>query len=408
MTRWALPFGQGQGHASQGILPSAAVPVHDPEAFDELKHQLGQNCALVVLFVASSADVQAVVDAAAQAWPDQDVIGCTTAGEIAPGAGYLEDHILALGFPSKHFACRLLTFDDLSEVNTLATIRQTVQARTQLVEHGASFGNEFAFLLVDGLSRREDALASALSAGLGNVPMFGGSAGDGTRFDRSLVFARGKVRENAAVLALLRTNCALKVFSLNHFSPTQRRMVVTAAEPSQRLVQEINAEPAARELARILGKSPEQVDTFTFAENPMVVRFGDTHHVRAIKRVTAEGYLEFFSAIDVGLVLTVAEGAPIVDHLKEEFGALCTPRKPDAVLAFDCILRRIEAGQNQLIGRLGAVLQEYGVAGFSTYGEQFGGMHVNQTMTGVALYAPSDEEHAGLPWDGHAAGAHVR
>jgi hypothetical protein len=28
------------------------------------------------------------------------------------------------------------------------------------------------------------------------------------------------------------------------------------------------------------------------------------------------------------------------------------------------------------------------VVGFSTYGEQINGLHVNQTMTGVAIYPP--------------------
>jgi len=31
------------------------------------------------------------------------------------------------------------------------------------------------------------------------------------------------------------------------------------------------------------------------------------------------------------------------------------------------------------------LMAQYGVFGFSTYGEQFNGVHVNQTFTGVAL-----------------------
>jgi hypothetical protein len=31
------------------------------------------------------------------------------------------------------------------------------------------------------------------------------------------------------------------------------------------------------------------------------------------------------------------------------------------------------------------------VVGFSTYGEQINSMHVNQTMTGVAIFAPDGE-----------------
>jgi hypothetical protein len=34
--------------------------------------------------------------------------------------------------------------------------------------------------------------------------------------------------------------------------------------------------------------------------------------------------------------------------------------------------------------------------GFSTYGEQVNSMHVNQTMTGVALYPPDVSDGGGL------------
>ena len=119
--------------------------------------------------------------------------------------------------------------------------------------------NEFAFLVVDGLSIREDALTAALAPGLGPVPLFGGSAGDGTRFERTLVIHGAEAQENAAVLAMVRTDCRARVFSLDHLRPTERRMVVTEADPARRLVRQINAEPAAREYARLLGMDPLQL-----------------------------------------------------------------------------------------------------------------------------------------------------
>ena len=48
----------------------------------------------------------------------------------------------------------------------------------------------------------------------------------------------------------------------------------------------------------------------------------------------------------------------------------------------------MEAQEKQVTGRISALLAAHGVTGFSTYGEQLNGMHVNQTLTGVALYPP--------------------
>jgi hypothetical protein len=168
-------------------------------------------------------------------------------------------------------------------------------------------------------------------------------------------------------------------------------MVVTGADPARRIVHQINAEPAALEYARILGKDPAQMTPFTFAAHPVLVRVGGQHYVRSIRQVAENDELVFFSAIDEGLVLTLAEARDMVDHLRDGLAGLVRQgRAPADILACDCILRRIEAQDRQMEGRLSALLSRAHVTGFSTYGEQFNAMHVNQTLTGVAFYPPED------------------
>lgn len=58
---------------------------------------------------------------------------------------------------------------------------------------------------------------------------------------------------------------------------------------------------------------------------------------------------------------------------------------PALTLGCDCILRRLEIVQSGLNERVSELMIENNVVGFATYGEQFNGMHVNQTFTGVAL-----------------------
>jgi hypothetical protein len=188
---------------------------------------------------------------------------------------------------------------------------------------------------------------------------------------------------------MVRSRCRARVFNFDHLEPTQTRMVVTKADPTTRTVREINAEPAAREYARLLGKDPGQLDPFTFAAHPVVVRIGGRHHVRAIQRVAPNGDLVFFSAIDEGVVLTLAEPRDMVGHLAAAMAELSAQGAPEAILACDCILRRVEAQEKQVTGAISALLRRHNVSGFSTYGEQFNAMHVNQTMTGVAIY-PAD------------------
>ncbi len=300
---------------------------------------------------------------------------------------------MALALPARHFSAETLLIADLSHLDPQAVIGDVIRTRGLLASrapgHDNQFDdNQFAFLMVDGLSSKEDDLAAALAPALDGAPLFGGSAADGIRFLETFVLHQGRALRNAAVLAVVRSDCPVRVFRFDHFLPSDIRMVVTAADPANRRVQRINAEPAALEYARLLGKDPGQLTPFTFAAHPVVVRIGGRHHVRSIRQVDENGDLIFYSAIDEGLVLTLARAGDMAGHLSDSLESLSDGGAPAAILACDCVLRRMEAQEKQLTGRISSLLAAHGVTGFSTYGEQLNGMHVNQTLTGVALYPP--------------------
>ncbi|MBD3678599.1 MAG: FIST C-terminal domain-containing protein [Rhodobacteraceae bacterium] len=374
--------------ASTWLVRRAQVRADVPDPVLELKLMLGDGpFSLIAVFSSPQADFPALVKQMSAAFPNSTTIGCTTAGELGMD-GYTESEIVAIALPEDRFQVSTLIIDDLSHMDRQELVGQMVRTRSLLAEKAPALTNEFAFLLIDGLSIREDELVSAAVNGLGSMPLFGGSAGDGTRFQQTLISHDGQVFEDAALITFVRTDCHVHVFSLDHFKPTEQRMVVTSADPARRIVHEINAEPASREYARLLGKDPEQLTSFTFAAHPVVVRIGGQHHVRSIQRVMENGDLVFFSAIDEGLVLTLAEPEDMETHLKRELQRISGGRTPDAILACDCILRRLEAQEKQQTRSISGVMSDHRVIGFSTYGEQINGMHVNQTMTGVAIFPP--------------------
>ena len=367
------------------VLHIAEAPAADPDAWAQIAHALGDApLALVIVLAAPSAPLAQIPEQLGGGAP---VIGCTTAGEIGT-AGYVEDTIIAIGLPARDFDAETLLIEDLAHLDPEPLISDLIRRRAALNARHPDWTHEFAFLLVDGLSYREDALTSVLATGLGPVPLFGGSAADGTRFLETLVLKGTRRLRNAAVVALVRTRCPIRVFKLDHLRPTATRMVVTDADPARRIVRQINAEPAALEYARLLGRDPAQLTPFTFAAHPVVVRVGGHHHVRAIRQVADNGDLVFYSAIAEGMVLTLAEPLDMEDHLRRELGALSAPTTPAAIIACDCVLRRMEAQEKQKAHALSQVLAAHRVFGFSTYGEQFSAMHVNQTLTGVAIYPP--------------------
>lgn len=371
------------------IVRTGIADCRAPDAIDQLVDALGTDAlALVILFLSPQTDLDRFIAAARGRFGDAQIVGCTTAGEIGP-AGYSDGEIVAIGMPAAYFAATTMLINDLHDIRPQEKITLMIQNRNALATAHADWPSEFAFLMVDGLSTREDALAADLAMGLGPVPLFGGSAGDGEDFGVTKILCDNEFRSNAAVLVQLRSKCPIRVFKTDHLQPTEQRMVVTGADPTKRLVHEINAAPAAREYARLLGKDPEQLTTFTFAAHPVVVRIGEQTHVRAIQRVGDNDELVFFSAIDEGMVLTLAEPDDMVTHLDRELAALAQVDKPDMILGCDCLLRRVEATQKQVTSEISRVLKKHRVIGFSTYGEQVNSMHVNQTFTGVAIYPPT-------------------
>jgi hypothetical protein len=383
--------------ADQEVIAVAQVRCDDPDCADQIVRQLGPGpFELVCLFVSPSADFKALIAATADLFAGADVIGCTTAGEIGQ-SGYEDDQIIAVAFRCGHFKSVTYAIEDLDKIEEQTVAGSLIEARLSLTQKTPDWSSEFAFLMVDGLSLREEQLTAFLSAGLGPTPLFGGSSGDGVRFGETWLARNGEVMQNAAIVVVVRCDRPVRVFSLDHLVPTEKRMVVTSASPEERIVHEINAEPAALEYARLLGLDPHQLDQFTFAEHPVVVRLGDVHHVRAIQQVKENHDLVFFSAINEGMVLTLATHDDIVAHLDRGLTDLGRHDKPQFILGCDCILRRIEAGRLQKTRAVSEVLSAHNVVGFSTYGEQIGGLHVNQTLTGVAIYPPSSDEATHVP-----------
>ncbi len=370
---------------AQSSAPDTAV------AITEILAQLApEQLALIILFVGEGHDLGHIETALVPLLDVTQVIGCTTAGEIGAG-GYLEGQIVALGLPRSLFRVATGHLTDLARFDAERARDLAFELRAEVTFSTADWANEVAFLLTDGLSLMEDQLVWALSEALGQSPLVGGSAGDGLRFGKTFVLHGGRFMSDAAVLAVLRTPCRVTAFRFDHLEPTDHRMVVTDADPSQRLVRAINGMPAGPEYARILGKDPQQLSPFTFAANPVVSKIGDEHHVLAIQRVEPDGTLRFFSAIETGLVLRLAQSTDLEAHLDRELSRLALGSTQPAILACDCILRRLEAENSQTRHRISAVLDRYGVVGFNTYGEQFNLVHVNQTFTGLAFYPPDED-----------------
>jgi hypothetical protein len=365
------------------------------QAIAEL-HRLigGPDISCVILFCSPQYDIDAIAAATRAYFGELPVFGCTTAGEIGP-FGYINGGVCGIGFPREDFVVAATLIDDLADFELSSTIERTRAAAAErdriaaaAFPDGASGSKGFALLLIDGLSVREEQVVSAVATTLGDTPLVGGSAGDDLNFRRTWILYGGRFVTNAAALILIATRRRVSVFKTEHFLNTDRKVVVTGANPAARIVTELNAEPAAAEYARMVGLSGEHLSPRIFAAHPLMVRVGGLYHVRAIQKVNPDQSLTFFCAIDEGLVLTIARSVDVVHDLEDLFARIRQELgEPDLIIGCDCVLRNIEIEAQQLKSTVSELFVRNGVIGFCTYGEQFHSMHVNQTFTGVAIGA---------------------
>jgi len=353
--------------------------------------------ALVLFFCSSDYDLNVLAEEMNRHFAGIQVVGCTTAGEIGPG-GYRVHGLSGASFSSEAFTVVSGSIEGLHEfkISEGHALGQRLLQELESKAPQTTAENSFGLLLIDGLSVREEAVARSLQEALGKVPLAGGSAGDGLDFDRTFVYVDGSFRSGCAVLTLMTTPLPFTVFKTQHFVSTDQRLVITEADTTQRVVKEINGLPAAEEYARLLGVSVSELTPSRFAAWPMVVLIDGNNYVRSVQKVNADGSITFYCAIEEGLVLRVARGVDLIENLEEAFaGIRAQIGPPQLVIGCDCILRRMEIVQKHLEDRVGEIFKSNQTVGFNTYGEQFNGVHINQTLTGIAIGMSPVEAHHG-------------
>ncbi len=348
----------------------------------------------VFFFAHPRHDFAALARGLSQHLPDAICVGCTTMGELGP-SGLTDGAVvaLALGPPSRAAAvmvpelCRFRFEDGARLVAELA-------GQLGLEPGGVVPGRHVLCTLTDGLSGMEEILVASLGAELPMVPLVGGSAGDSFRFQETLVSLGPRVSGGAAVVVLLEPSVPFHAFQLHHYQPTIGRVVVTRAEPKRRLVHSLNGRPAAQVLAELYGAEIEQVragGTAELARHGVQFGFhvGGSYYMRSVMTLQDDSLL-LGGAVEEGAILTVMKAGDLVEATRQGMRAARAElgREAAVLLAFSCGGRLLEARERGVLEQLEAAVCGPGCAGFTTYGEQFGPMQVNHTLTALMLGRP--------------------
>src|SRR3546814_20757557 len=110
-----------------------------------------------------------------------------------------------------------------------------------------------------------------------------------------------------------------------------------------------------------------------------MVRAWDDYHVRSIQSANPDGSLTCYCAIDEGSVMTVGE--PVdrnarMDALYADIAAEVGP--VDRIIAFDCVLNRIDAVQRQVTRAVSELYGRHRMIGFNTERQQYHEHHATR------------------------------
>ena len=236
--------------------------------------------------------------------------------------------------------------------------------------------NAFMYLILDGLSGKEDMVMTSMYFMDRDFKMIGGSAGDLTNGEALIYYGTSRVHH----LALFVNNRTRTVVAKeNIYRSMGKRVLVTDADPILRTVYTLNEQPAADEYARVLGISVRDLEK-SFLSHPLGQTFDGDLFINSPQKVNSDGSISFYSEIIPNTFIDVLELGNIDDILEQTQQKFSF--KPKTLLTVNCILRDayfMQAGKWPTIFNSLARLNS-NEAGFVSAGEQFKFEHVNQTM----------------------------
>ena len=371
-----------------GIIRAVSHRSDAKEAVAELAQSFkGQPIRHVLFFCSAQYELSALEQSVNQHFEGLNVSGCTTAGEISPD-GYSRGSITAIGFPETDFGIsvgcvnELASFTPSDARNLIDQLKDECENQRDVpISQGC-----FAITLIDGLSIQEEQFLVQLNAALGSCPNFGGSAGDDINLASTHVFYQGRFYQDAAVVLLFSTPYEFEVFTTHHCVPTDEKLVVTDADVASRTVTELDADSPAQIYSQAVGIDLESTCPAQFALHPLAVKLGDDYFIRSIQSVEQENALKFFCAVEAGIVLNVMQRTDLISNIESQYQRLEESLgEPQLIIGFDCFLRRLEAEALNIDEQISNLMVKLGIIGMNTYGEQHQGMHINQTLTGVAI-----------------------
>lgn len=351
-----------------------------------------------LLFAALDYDHKDMLAALLERWPDLQLIGGTSDGEMASAQGYLEDSMTLVLFASE-----TLRFSAGIATGLKEDPRGTTQAAIADARGDEQEAPAMCWIAPDGLTANMTAVLGTLQEQFGAaLPILGGTAGDHWQFKTCFQFCNERVTADSIPMLMVYGPVTCSVGVASGWVPIGQQMKVTASSGTQ--VETLDGRPALDVFEEQFGlEVRDAIAEYPLAVYPAGHEDGEAHYLRAIYNVDAEAKTVILGdELPVGSTIRLSnvERNRILDGARDSMrGALkgCNGETPDVVVVVSCAARKWMLGEKAPLEyqTLKATMAEMNVdvpiIGFYSFGEigplKGESRFHNETCVSIALKA---------------------
>lgn len=301
----------------------------------------------------------------------ENVVLCSTAGEYT-SSGYKNGVISGFEFARDEGSIVEILYPPVRSLKNLKESYEKVKFNP----------NAFMLLCCNGLSGMEEAIITTLYFMDDNFKIIGGSAGDNCRFQETLIYIGNKRVHSAAIFFDVKKRT--QIIKENIFMPSNKKLLVTDADPINRIVKTLNNKPASAEYARMLGVNEAELSN-CFINHPLGKIFTNDIFIASPMRVNFDKSITFYCQVMPNTFVYILDPVEPVAKIRDTLKTLSF--KPNFIYLVNCILRSSKFQKEGLWPGIDRELLKVctNITGFVSYGEQFYKHHVNQTMVMLAV-----------------------
>lgn len=361
-------------------------------AIEELYQKLSnKRNPLFVLFLASSHyDFQLITQELHARFPNSEVVGATTSGEISP-MGFTDNTIVLTTMTCSKTKVKGVLLKDVQKFPILEKNRILKAASQCGIQAGDPnlHKNSFAIAFTNGLINREESLPALIHAIIKNkhFQVAGSCAGDNLNFSETWISLNGESTSKGGLILFFQTACKFDIRKENLYKPMGKNLCITDIDLEQRIIRSIDRQNPLAAFSQKMNMTREQAVNNTL-QHPLGRVIGDDVYMCSIKNFNRDGTVGVYLNILPNSKLEILESTDVIETVTNTCQSITQKiGHPKFIFMVNCVIRTLDLKNRNLCSPVIQIYREYfpTFCGYSCYGEQLNRLALNQTLVTVTI-----------------------